>query len=200
MLGFDLRRLIVPPTEIYHGLSYGNWAATWCNWLFSDQNQVGSVYFLRGSVDKESAVVMTGKNGLKFYSDIAIFFPIICTMSSKLFNPKVINEMQMRKDSTETERDPVLLKLKINDTEIPNLYDYYAESHEFTLEINRLSPILPFFTSPVRIGRSKAVTAGYWILLKPLPIGEYGIKFEGKHSDGFITSGHYSIKIIKRSS
>lgn len=196
---FDLRH-IVPPKEIYDGVSYGRWAATWCNWLFSDQHQIGSVYFLRGNVDKEPKIVMTGKNGLNIYSDIAIFFPIICTFSSKLLNPSVINEMQRRKDSTEPERDPVLLKLKINNTEIPNLKDYYAESHEFILEINRISPLLPYFTPPVMIGRSEAVTAGYWMLLKPLPVGKYRIKFEGRHRDGFITSGDYSIIIIKRSS
>jgi hypothetical protein len=198
-LRFNLRD-IVPPTKIYNGLSYGGWAATWCNWLFSDQLQVGSVFFLRGNVDKEPGVVMTGKNGLNVYNDTAIFFPIICTFSSKLFNPNVRNEMQRRKDSTEPERDPTLLKLKINDTEVPNLHDYYAESLEFVLEINRISPLLRYINPPVRIGRSEAVTAGYWILLKPLPVGTYSIKFQGRHRDGYVTSGHYCIKIIKRPS
>ena len=141
---------------------------------------------------------MTGRNALNVYNDTAIFFPIICTFSSKLLNPNVRNEMQRRKDSTGPERDPSLLKLKINDTEIPNLHDYYAESLEFVLEINRISPLLRYINSPVRIGRSEAIAAGYWLLLRPLPIGRYRIKFEGKHRDGFITSGDYSIKIIKR--
>jgi hypothetical protein len=198
-LKFDLT-LIVPPKETYNGLPYGDWAAIWCNWLFSNQEQVGSIYFLRGNVHGEPDVVMTGKNGLTIYSDLAIFFPVICTFSSKLITPNAMSKMQRRKDSTEPERDPILMKLKINDTEIPNLKDYYAESHEFILEINRISPLLPYFTPPVKIGRSEAVTAGYWMLLKQLPVGKYRIKFEGRHRDGFITSGDYSIKIIKRSS
>jgi hypothetical protein len=198
MLSFDFGRLIVPPMEIYNGLSYGGWAAAWCNWLFSDQYQAGSVYFLRGNVDKEPKVVITRKNAVTIYNDVAIFFPIICTFSSKLLNPNVMNEMQRRKDSTEPERDPILLKLEINDTEIPNLHDYYAESPEFILEINEMSPLLRYFNPPVTVGRSEAVTAGFWMLLKPLPVGIYTIKFEGRHRDGFMTSGHYSIKIKDR--
>jgi hypothetical protein len=191
-------RYIVPPKDIYNGISYGGWAATWCNWLFSDQHQVGTVYFLRGNMDKEPTVAMLGKKALTFNHGVAVFFPIICTFSSKLLNPNMTNEMQMRKDSTEPEQDLTLLKLAINETDIPNLHDYYAESPEFILEINKLSPILQYFNPPPRIGKGEAVTAGYWILLKSLPVGTYRIKFEGRHGDGFKTSGDYSIKIKKR--
>jgi hypothetical protein len=194
---FDLSS-IVSPKETYNGLTYGSWAATWCNWLFSDQHQIGSVYFLRGNVDKEPNIVRTGKNGITVYNDVAIFFPIICTFSSKLLNSDAMNEMQRRKDSTEPERDPSLLKLKINDMGIPNLHEYYAESPEFNLEISRRTPLMRYFDPPVRMGRSEAVIAGYWILVKPLKLGTYAIIFNGKHRDGFVTSGHYTIKIVKR--
>ena len=181
-------------------MSYGEWAATWCNWLFSDQWQLGSVYFLRGNVDKEPIIVKTGKNSITVYSDVAIFFPIICTFSSKLLNADAMNIMEMRKDCAEPERDPPLLNLTINDIEIPNLRDYYAESPFFTLEISEITPLMRYFDPPVIIGRSQAVIAGYWILIKPLKIGTYSIVFNGKHRDGFATSGHYTVKIIKRPS
>jgi hypothetical protein len=197
-LKFNLRN-IVSPKETYNGLTYGSWSATWCNWLFSDQHQIGTVYFLRGNVDKEPKIVMTRKNAVTICNDVGIFFPIICTFSSKLVNSNARNEMQRRKDSTGPERNPTLLKLKINDTEIPKLRDHYAESPEFILEINERSPLLRYFNPPPRIGKSEAVIAGYWILLKPLPAGRYRIKFEGRHRDGFMTSGDYSIKIIKSS-
>jgi hypothetical protein len=197
-LKFDLRN-IVPPNEIYNGLSYGGWAATWWNWLFSNQNQVGFVYFLRGNVDTEPHIKKTGKNAIGIYSDVAIFFPIICTISCRLMISNAVNEMLRRRDATEPERDPNLLKVKINNTEIPNLHKYYAESSQFILEITRFSKLSQYFNPPVRRGRSEAVTAGYWLLLRPLPVGIYRIKFEGKHRDGFKTSGDYSIKIIKRS-
>jgi len=190
---------IVSPRETYNSLSYGELAATWCNWLFSDQRQAGSFCFLRGNVDNEPKVVMTGKNGLTLYSDVAIFFPVICTYSSKLLNQGAINEMQRRKDSTEPELDATLLKVTINGTQIQNIRDYYVVSHEFILEINSTSPILRYFNPPARVGVSEAVTAGYWMLLSPLPVGKHRIKFEGGHRDGFRTSGDYSVNIIKKS-
>ena len=197
-MNFDLK-YIVRPGETYNGLSYGSWAAIWCNWLFSDQQQDGSVYFLRGNIDKEPNIIMTGKNAIKVYDDVAIFFPIICTFSSKIFNPDAVTEMLRRKDSTGPERDPIKLKLEMNELEVSNLHEFYAESPEFTMEISRMSPILRFFDPPVTIGRSEAVIAGYWILIRPLPVGKYRINFEGMHRDGFKTSGDYSIRIIRRS-
>jgi hypothetical protein len=196
---FELKH-IVSPKEKYNGLSYGELAAIWCNWLFSDQHQFGSFCFLRGNVDNEPNVVMTGKNALTVYSDVAIFFPVICTYSSKLLNHGAINQMQRRKESTEPQVDATLLKVTINNTEIPNIHDYYVVSNEFILEINRTSPILRYFNPPAKVGVSEAVTAGYWMLLSPLPVGRYRINFEGRHRDGFRTLGDYSIKIIKRPS
>lgn len=193
---FDIKK-IVPPKEVYKGLTYGSWAAIWCNWLFSDQHQFGSVYFLRGNMDKEAPIVKTGRNRISVYDDVAVFFPIICTFSSKLFNSKTMSQIQRRKDSTEPERDPTLLRLRINDLLIPKLRDYYAESNEFKLEISKMSPIQRYLRT-VTVGKCEAVIAGYWVLLKPLSVGTYRIMFEGKHRDGFKTSGNYSIKVVRR--
>ena len=63
LLNFSLDH-IVPPNEIYQGLSDGQWAALWCNWLFSDLEQNGPVCFLRGNVDSEPPVVCLGEDGL----------------------------------------------------------------------------------------------------------------------------------------
>jgi hypothetical protein len=198
-LVFDLS-FIVPPNWIYKGLSYGNWAATWWNWLFSNQEQVGLVYFLRGNVDLERGIVRTGRNELTIYSDTAIFFPIICTITSRLVFPNAVNEMVRRKESAERQREPSRLMVTIDDIEIPNLHEYYAESPEFILDVPESSPLRNYFEPVVRSGKGEAVTAGYWILTKPLPTGKHRIKFEGRHQDGFTTTGDYSVRVIKRTS
>jgi hypothetical protein len=198
-LGFDLN-FIVPPNWIYRGLSYGNWAATWWNWLFSNQEQVGSVYFLRGNTDLEQGIVRTGRNGLTLFSDTAIFFPIICTITSRLVFPNPVNEMTRRSESAERQREPSRLMVIIDDTGIPNLDEYYAESPEFILDVPESSPLRNCFEPLVQSGKGEAVTAGYWILIKPLPTGKHRIQFEGRHQDGFRTTGDYSIRVIKRTS
>ena len=118
----------------YNGLSFGDWSAVWWNWLFSKQEQTGSVLFLRGNVDQEFEVRRTGQNGIMIYSDLAIFFPVICSITSKLMFPNKITEILRRKDSTEAEMEPMLLRATIDGVEIPNLLQHYAESPEFILE------------------------------------------------------------------
>lgn len=196
-MAFDLK-LIVPPNTIYNGLSYGNWAASWWNWLFSNQEQAGSVYFLRGNVDLEPAIVRTGTNALTLYSDTAIFFPVICTITSNLTCPNSSNEVVRRKSSAESQRDPSLLMVTIDEIEIPNVINYYAESPEFILTVPSSSRLRRYFDPAVKSGKGVAVAAGYWILTKPLAVGRHRIFFEGIHKDGFRTAGDYCVKIIKR--
>ena len=189
---------ILPPNQTYHGMSYGDWAATWWNWLFSDQEQVGSVFFLRGNVDLEQGIVRVGKNGPIVYSDTAIFFPVICTITSELTNPLATTEMIRRKISSDSQREPSILSLSVNNIEISGVTEHYTESPEFVLDIQKSSPILNYFEPTPRMGKAEAVAAGYWFLIKPLPLGNYRLEFEGRHKDGFRSTGSYEIKVVKR--
>jgi hypothetical protein len=189
-------RFIVPPHENFKGLSYGCWAAIWWNWLFSDQVQFSSVYFLRGNTDTESAIIRTGRKGPKIYSDTAIFFPIICTITTKMIFPHATTQMIRRSESAARQKKPLFLRAIINGYSIPNLKNYYAESPEFVLEVPKSSKLRQSFDPPVSIGKSPAVAAGYWLMVKPLPTGTYRIKFEGRHEDGFTSCGNYTVKIV----
>ena len=59
MVNYD--DLVVRPEQSYNGLSYGDWATRWTNWVFSDDPDSteiqGDVLFLRGN--------------LKYYQDLA---------------------------------------------------------------------------------------------------------------------------------
>jgi len=191
------RRFIVPPHENFRGLSYGCWASIWWNWLFSDQVQCGPVYFLRGNTDKEHEIIRIGRNGLTLSSGTAIFFPIICTITTQLMFPHAKTQMIRRMESTERQKNPLVLKATINGISIPNLENYYAESPEFILEIPKSSKLRASFDIPVHTGSAPAVAAGYWLLLRPLPSGTYRIDFKGKHKDEFITHGEYTVKVLQ---
>jgi hypothetical protein len=196
---FDLR-LIVQPHENYNGLSYGYWTSIWWNWLFSDQIQNGSVYFLRGNTENESPIIRTGKNGPIIYSDTAIFFPIICTITSEHLFEHASSEVIRRSESAQRQKNPLLLSVKINGARIPNLKNYYAESPEFVLDIPKSSKLQCYFDPLPRIGKSPAVSAGYWIMLRPLPPGTHKIIFKGKHADGYVSYGDYTIRVLTPSS
>jgi len=186
---------MVPPNETFNGLSYGNWAAIWWNWLFSNQQQGGSVYFLRGNTDLESVIIRKGRNALTFDAQTAIFFPIICTINSILTNYGTGDAIVNRKTCANSQRDPLILKVIIDGTKVTKLKRYYAESPEFIMNVPATSPIRKYFKPIVKSGQAQAVAAGYWILIKRLPVGKHVIYFEGKHQDGFKTSGEYEIMI-----
>lgn len=189
-------KFIVGPHENYNGLSYGDWSSIWWNWFVSDQTQFGSVYFLRGNTDKESDIIRTGNKSPIVYSDTAIFFPIICTITSRLLFPDKSTHILRRKESAGRQRNPLDLSATINHTRIPNLRKYYAESPEFILQVPQSSNLRLPFDPPLRVGKSPAVSAGYWLLLKPLPPGKYAIKFKGEHKDGFVSSGNYTVQVL----
>ena len=193
-MSFD-SSLIVQPTLCHNGMTYGQWAAIWSNWLFSNQNQVGSTFFFRGNVNNEDKISAINENHITIKRDAAIFFPIICTISSEEMAPYPSNEMLRRKDCTDPEQNPVSLYFKINDTEIQELTRYYAESPEFVLEISTDSNLRHLFKPPLKPGKSRAVSAGYWIMLKPLPGRKYILEFEGVHRDGFRSAGLYHFSV-----
>ena len=188
---------IVPPEQNFRGLSYGDWASVFWKWLLSDLEQGGSVYFLRGNVDLEAPIVRTEREMVTIYSDIGIFFPIICSVTSKLDHPKAITDIMRRDHSAESERKPPMLSAIIDNLEIPNPEKYYAETPEFILSVPKSYPLRSKFKPIFRTGKAAAVSAGYWILLRPLPIGEHTISFEGADQDGFKTLGIYTIKVVK---
>lgn len=189
-------RLIVQPHQNFNGLSYGYWTSIWWNWLFSNEIQNGSIYFLRGNTEKESRIIRTGKNGPTICSDTAILFPIICTFTSEHLFAHATTEVIRRRESAERQKNPLLLSVKINGVNIPSLRRYYIESPEFTLEIPKSSKLRLSFDPIPRIGKSPAVSAGYWIMIRPLPPGIYKIIFRGEHEDGFKSYGDYLIKVL----
>jgi hypothetical protein len=183
---------ILPPTETFCGLSYGQWAARWCNWLFSDMEQNGPVSFLRGNMDCEPPVVITGAESLSLRRNIAIFFPIICSfITERDFSEEedLAIERHIRRQQTHTS----LLKLSIDEMKISNLRRFFATSHKFVLEMSEDSILRHYSESTPQ--KCEAVVSGYWIMLMPLSLGTHSIKFEGWDSDGFKTSGRYTLNV-----
>lgn len=185
---------IVRPNDTYFGLSYQQCATLWCNWLFSDLGQEGSIYFLRGNVDLEPPIVITGENALRLHKDTAIFFPLICSFTTRSCTSESIQELDIEKYFTEEVTRTSLLYLSIDEVQVPNLRRYFAASPKFLLEVAEDSIISHYFDSTPP-GKYEALVTGYWIYLKALPSGRHRIIFEGQHNDGFRTSGDYTIEI-----
>ena len=188
---------IVHPDKNYKGLSYGDWAVIFWNWLLGDQVQGGSVYFLRGNVDVESAIVGNRGNEIKIFSDVGIFFPIICSIDTSL-SSRSTNIYNDRIMSAESQTGPQLLEAIIDNVSIPGLKNYYAETPKFIIDVVETNKMRTLIQPPIRHGKAPAVSAGYWLLLRSLPLGKHRIRFKGIHKDGFETSGYYKLTVVKR--
>ena len=129
---------VVPPSENFRGMSYGNWAALWSRWLLSeepDNYAGGDVLFLRGNVDykplrgatggprhsdPKGIYNRTGSKGEKIFEGTAIFFPVVNALLSigELYDGRLIkNEFFGTKET----KNPVSQNQKAI-RHIPGLY------------------------------------------------------------------------------
>lgn len=152
-------------------------------------------FFLRGNVDNEPVIVKNENSEVMLFSDTGVFFPIICTIYSKLNHPSITNSIERRKKAANSQKHPKLLRAKIDHSEISDLHKYYAETPEFTVDIPKYNTLRTKFDPIIPPGKAPAVSAGYWLLVKSLPVGKHRIEFEGIHNDGFRTFGHYVLTV-----
>jgi hypothetical protein len=175
-----------------YNLTYGQWATKWWTWLISipsninpasdstgancAQSQSGPVWFLAGST--------TGKaeRSCTIAADKAIFFPIIDSECSYAEYPKLKTESELRncaisQNSQTTHVETIVDGVSLQNSQMPRIQ----------------SPLFSFKFPPNNIfgaaaGDSQSVADGYYVFLKPLPVGKHEISFKAV-SVQFTTTG-----------
>jgi hypothetical protein len=197
---------IAPPNSMPYGLSYGEWGAEWWKWVlgipaaenpvldptgeFADVDQAGPVWFLAGTLGdptplERTITVPVGK---------AVFFPLVSFVYWGPDDLPVAIEVAelLGVDPAHLSDEELLrllanfslvelseLRLTIDGVEIENLESYFADSPGFSIEDDDL---LDDFGFPPD-GHELFVTAGYWIMLAPLPPGEHTLDFKATIDD-----------------
>jgi hypothetical protein len=173
------------------GLSYGEWAAKWWQWVYSipqDENplydetgtkcavkQTGSVWFLvgtfGGSITRECTIP----------SNTSLFFPLINTECS-IAGGDGKTEEELKRCATANIDRTIGMDLMIDGKKVENLGDYRAQSqlYNITLPANNIMGVSPQTTS--------SIAEGYWIFLNPLSAGKHEIKFGGQAGDLTVAS------------
>jgi hypothetical protein len=214
---------VVSPEENFRGLSYGYWAAIWCNWLMSedpDNYNVDSMLFLRGNVDyrpvgnvngaprnidHEAHYDRTGNKGEKIFDGTAIFFPVINAlycMGNVYEGVELKKEEDLRfaarKDINEggKMRAEIIKKGENKGSKIvKSLKDYLIESPLFKLEVSNKSALRDRTENELKPGIYNCITVGYYILIKALPPSNYRIHFEAKGRGIYYTNAIYDITV-----
>ena len=68
----------------------------------------------------------------------------------------------------------------------------------FELNISEHNPFLDKMDEPNYPGIHTAMVAGYFVLLRELPVSSYKVRFGGYGMDGFFTDSLYAIRITPR--
>jgi hypothetical protein len=217
---------ILEPSDIFLGRPYGDWLGEWWNWLISPatqrENQTGPVHFLHGSVSYKAEGQPTigelfkriGQDREFVYSDQAILFPVINALADNKHFPGLDSSEKMRSDVRNDIRlgdyPPNKNQVKIDGKSLGDLDPYYAESPEFDLNVpdvgiygSQMSSLKDALEVPLsQPGTCRAVTAGYWVFIKSLPVREddqpYVLSFAARGRGTYVTGSYYEIEPLER--
>ena len=205
---------VLGTTLNFHGRSYGEWAGDWWNWVCSEDPDAYSlddpIVFLRANIDYSGEGETRHQTGTNYYNKIeirpgtAIFFPIIESgfhygHAHPYEDRPVVIESEMRRLARKDMDSWISLVVTINDEPlVDNIQDFRVESPLFKLVVPQNSKLRDRMEVSPDVGTWDAVTDGYWILIKSLPVGAYKIHFGG--TDQTLSySGTYDITVLENS-
>jgi hypothetical protein len=104
-------------------------------------------------------------------------FPILVGECNYLEYPELKSESELRTCAKEGQDFPRTISASVDGVQLKDLENYRVESQLFdlTLPENNVFPAPP--------GKTKAVSDGFWVFLKPLPVGNHEIDFSGSTID-----------------
>jgi hypothetical protein len=198
----------------FRGRSYGEWAGDWWNWVCSEDPDTylfdDPIVFLRANIDYSGEGEARHQTGTNYYNRIkihrwtAIFFPIIeCGLHYGHPHPyedrPIVIESEMRRLARKDMDSWISLVVTINDKPlVENINDFRVESPLFKLVVPKNSKLRDRMEVSPEVGTWDAITDGYWILIKSLPIGVYKIHFGGTNK--YLSySGTYDITVLQNS-
>jgi len=189
--------------SVPYGRTYGEWAAAWWQWalsvpvsnhpLFDNGNctveQTGPVWFLGGqfpSVTPESMKLDGVNRTCTIPSDKALFFPVLNIENSLLEDPgKTIALLRQSPESIMNMA--AKLSVVVDGHSIPNVQrDFRVQSptFDFTLPDDTDNLLNAIGEGPFAAGvYSPAVGDGYYVMLKPLRLGDHKIRFQASVPD-----------------
>jgi hypothetical protein len=196
---------VIPPEQNYEGLNYGEWAAKWWQWFFSipydggshplfdtsglnaDIGQSGNVWFLGGLSwpnDGTAPPVGPVTRNITVPAGTALFFPIVNSENNDKEAPGLtLQELW----GTQNWLYPLKnnnMYATVDGKKVTNLTDYLTVSPVFGITLPDDNVLSAWGIPDCLSGYVYPdVAAGYFLMLKPLPIGSHTITFGVKNLD-----------------
>jgi hypothetical protein len=179
---------VVHPNDRYHGKTYAEWSARWWEWVmeypvqdahgdplihpfFEDSDfdvtdgQRGSVWFLASPFGTVERTIQVPENK-------ALFFGMLNAEASDLEGLGATPEE--RRETAKYLADHIVnVSCTINGSPVENISNFRVASPEF-----RFHAPTPWIFGETG-GRGKSVADGYYLLVRPLPVGTHTIRYTG---------------------
>ena len=180
---FDISTLVFEPDSSPFNLTYADWTAKWWQWAYSIPKNIHPAYDDTGKFCKENQKELvwffpgTYQQSVMRYCEIpygvGILFPILNSECSFAEYPQMKTKEDLSNCAKKIQDKTVPEFVTLNGVKIPNLENYRIQSDifNFTLPENNILDLPPQTT--------QAVSDGNWVFLKPLPLGNYELKFKG---------------------
>jgi hypothetical protein len=189
-----------------YGITYGQWTVRWWQWALSvplgvhpiadDTGQhwktnqpTTDVWFLVGIFGGVGKIFPHRK--IKIESGRSILFPVLNCEANSLEYPELKTHDDIKKHvvddvNTVVKKDCIINGSRIIPVRVPSDPTIFTVT---IVEDNAFSVKNP--------GSTDAAADGYWVFLKPLPKGNYNIRFEGSCEFGRLNAGaSYDIEVI----
>ncbi len=207
MIGIDSEHVqLFMDTDEPYGITYGAWTVKWWQWALSiDKNTSpltdrtgeywnmhqpsSAVYFLVGSVGGIDKTFP--HRSIEIDSGRSILFPVLNCEANSLEYPELKTHNDLLKHviddvNTVIRKDVFINGIRLNPARIA------SDPRIFKVTINEDNAF-----NILNSGSTDAAADGYWIFLKPLPIGNYALEFEGSCEFGRLNAGaSYELKIF----
>jgi hypothetical protein len=212
---------IVPVNENFRGLSYGQWAAIWDNWLMSedpDNSARKDILFLRGNIDyrpvasvnglprfldRRSTFTRTGENAEMIFDSTAILIPVLTARYSigDIYDGrKIKDEYELRGAvNRDTDESLAIWATIMHDKKTSKIADdlntYRIESPLFKLSISHKSKLRLRTQDPSEPGIYDSVVGGFFLIIRSFAEGNYRIQFGGRGRGNYSTNSIYDIAV-----
>lgn len=211
---------IAPIEQNFRGISYGDWAGMWWNWLLSEEPELYNgheMLFLRGNVSygplehikgaprglgRIRCHDRTAEKGETIWRGVPVFFPVINAaycLGDRYEGTRLTQEDDVRYAARKDiiEGGDMRAEISYGNQKplklVRDLKKYFTESPIFDLRVPRKSALRDKMENALKPGIYKCVTVGYYILISSLSPGEYRLRIEAKGRGNYYTNAVYDI-------
>jgi hypothetical protein len=183
-------------------MTYGNWTVEWWRWVLSIPKRINPVLDKTGeradlAQQNKYVLFLAGKLANQdgslpnrfctISSKKSILFPVINCESNQLEHPELKADQDII-ERVKRDEDSIVKKECFVDGK--RISPQRVKSDPTIFELNMVKDNIFHYKKEVKTyGRTYASSDGFWVFLKPLPIGRHVISFHGSCEYGRLNSG-----------